>query len=189
MTAVKDRLVNLNKEINWKPKATGEGRFANWLENVNDWNLSRSRYWGIPLPIWRTEDLREELAIGSVEELMQEIQKSIDAGFMTSNPYEGFEVGNMDEANYAKVDLHKNIVDQIILVSASGKPMKRESDLIDVWFDSGSMPYAQLHYPFENKELIDERKAFPADFIAEGVDQTRGWFYTLHAIGTAVLIR
>ncbi|AIL43979.1 TPA: isoleucine--tRNA ligase [Elizabethkingia anophelis] len=186
MTAVKDRLVNLNKEINWKPKATGEGRFANWLENVNDWNLSRSRYWGIPLPIWRTEDLREEVAIGSVEELMQEIQKSIDAGFMTSNPYDGFEVGNMDEANYAKVDLHKNIVDQIILVSTSGKPMKRESDLIDVWFDSGSMPYAQLHYPFENKELIDERKAFPADFIAEGVDQTRGWFYTLHAIGTAV---
>lgn len=151
MTAVKDRLVNLNKEINWKPKATGEGRFANWLENVNDWNLSRSRYWGIPLPIWRTEDLREEVAIGSVEELMQEIQKSIDAGFMTSNPYAGFEVGNMDEANYAKVDLHKNIVDQIILVSTSGKPMKRESDLIDVWFDSGSMPYAQLHYPLRIK--------------------------------------
>ncbi|NAW51695.1 isoleucine--tRNA ligase [Elizabethkingia argentiflava] len=186
MTAVKDRLVQLNQQINWKPKSTGEGRFGNWLENVNDWNLSRSRYWGIPLPIWRTEDLSEEKIIGSVEDLMHEIQKSIDAGFMKNHPYEGFEVGNMEDANYAKVDLHKNIVDQIILVSATGKPMKREEDLIDVWFDSGSMPYAQLHYPFENKEVIDERKAFPADFIAEGVDQTRGWFYTLHAIATAV---
>ncbi len=186
MTAVKNRLVELNETINWKPKSTGEGRFANWLENVNDWNLSRSRYWGIPLPIWRSEDLKEEIIIGSVEELMTEIQKSIDAGFMSTNPFEGFENGNMSKENYAKIDLHKNIVDEIILVSDSGKPMKRESDLIDVWFDSGSMPYAQLHYPFENKELIDERKAFPADFIAEGVDQTRGWFYTLHAIGTAV---
>ena len=186
MTAVKERLVELNKEINWKPKATGEGRFANWLENVNDWNLSRSRYWGIPLPIWRTEDLKEEKIIGSVEELYNEIEKSISKGFMAENPFKGFEIGNMSEDNYAKIDLHKNIVDKIILVSDSGKPMKRESDLIDVWFDSGAMPYAQLHYPFENKELIDQNKAFPADFIAEGVDQTRGWFYTLHAIGTTV---
>ena len=186
MSSVKDRLVNLNKEINWKPKSTGEGRFANWLENVNDWNLSRSRYWGIPLPIWRTEDLKEEIIIGSVEELYNEIEKSVAAGFMKENPFKGFVIGNMSEQNYALVDLHKNIVDQVILVSASGKPMNRESDLIDVWFDSGSMPYAQLHYPFENKELIDNKKAFPADFIAEGVDQTRGWFYTLHAIGTAV---
>lgn len=186
MTAVKDRLVDLNKEINWKPKSTGEGRFANWLENVNDWNLSRSRYWGIPLPIWRTEDLKEEKIIGSIEELYNEIEKSISAGFMTSNPFKSFEIGNMSEENYSLVDLHKNIVDKIVLVSDSGKAMNRESDLIDVWFDSGSMPYAQLHYPFENKELIDTNKAFPADFIAEGVDQTRGWFYTLHAIGTAV---
>ncbi len=186
MTAVKDRLVALNETINWKPKSTGEGRFANWLVNVNDWNLSRSRYWGIPLPIWRTEDLKEEIIIGSVEELMTEIQKSINAGFMTENPFAAFEVGNMSKENYANIDLHKNIVDEIILVSASGKPMNRESDLIDVWFDSGSMPYAQLHYPFENKELIDSNKAFPADFIAEGVDQTRGWFYTLHAIATSV---
>ncbi|MCJ7933684.1 MAG: isoleucine--tRNA ligase [Chryseobacterium sp.] len=186
MTAVKDRLVNLNKEINWKPKATGEGRFANWLENVNDWNLSRSRYWGIPLPIWRTDDLKEEKIIGSVEELYHEIEKSVEAGFMTENPFKGFETGNMSEENYSLVDLHKNVVDKVVLVSDSGKAMKRESDLIDVWFDSGSMPYAQLHYPFENKELIDNHKAFPADFIAEGVDQTRGWFYTLHAIGTAV---
>lgn len=186
MTAVRDRLINLNKEINWKPKATGEGRFANWLENVNDWNLSRSRYWGIPLPIWRSEDLKEEKIIGSVEELVTEIQKSIQAGLMSQNPFEGFKVGNMSEENYAKIDLHKNIVDEIILVSDSGKPMKRESDLIDVWFDSGAMPYAQLHYPFENKDLVDNNKAFPADFIAEGVDQTRGWFYTLHAIGTTV---
>ena len=186
MTAVKERLVELNKEINWKPKATGEGRFANWLENVNDWNLSRSRYWGIPLPIWRSEDLKEEKIIGSVEELYNEIEKSISKGFMAENPFKDFEIGNMSKDNYAKIDLHKNIVDKIILVSDSGKPMKRESDLIDVWFDSGAMPYAQLHYPFENKELIDQNKAFPADFIAEGVDQTRGWFYTLHAIGTTV---
>jgi isoleucyl-tRNA synthetase len=190
MTAVKDRLVDLNKEINWKPKSTGEGRFGNWLENVNDWNLSRSRYWGIPLPIWRTDpstgSAQEEIIIGSVEELYNEIEKSVAAGFMTENPFKGFEIGNMSEENYSLVDLHKNIVDKIVLVSESGKAMHRESDLIDVWFDSGSMPYAQLHYPFENKELIDNNKAFPADFIAEGVDQTRGWFYTLHAIGTAV---
>ncbi|MCA6067446.1 isoleucine--tRNA ligase [Chryseobacterium sp. RG1] len=186
MSSVKNRLVELNETINWKPKSTGEGRFANWLENVNDWNLSRSRYWGIPLPIWRTDDLKEEKIIGSVEELYNEIEKSIEAGFMKENPFKGFIIGNMSEQNYALVDLHKNIVDQIIIVSDSGRAMKRESDLIDVWFDSGSMPYAQLHYPFENKELIDNHKAFPADFIAEGVDQTRGWFYTLHAIGTAV---
>ncbi|MEZ7509292.1 isoleucine--tRNA ligase [Cloacibacterium sp. Arc13] len=186
MTSVRNRLVELNETINWKPKSTGEGRFANWLENVNDWNLSRSRYWGIPLPIWRSEDLKEQKVIGSVEELVNEIQKSIDAGFMTESPFKDFEVGNMSAENYAKIDLHKNIVDAITLVSDSGKPMKRESDLIDVWFDSGSMPYAQLHYPFENKEMIDSGKAFPADFIAEGVDQTRGWFYTLHAIGTTV---
>ena len=186
MTEVKNRLVELNKGINWKPKATGEGRFANWLENVNDWNLSRSRYWGIPLPIWRTEDLKEEKIIGSVEELINEIEKSVAAGLMAENPFKGFEIGNMSNENYAKIDLHKNIVDEIILVSDSRKPMKRESDLIDVWFDSGAMPYAQLHYPFENKELIDQNKAYPADFIAEGVDQTRGWFYTLHAIATAV---
>ena len=186
MTEVKNRLVELNKGINWKPKATGEGRFANWLENVNDWNLSRSRYWGIPLPIWRTEDLKEEKIIGSVEELINEIEKSVAAGLMSENPFKGFEIGNMSNENYTKIDLHKNIVDEIILVSDSGKPMKRESDLIDVWFDSGAMPYAQLHYPFENKEFIDQNKAYPADFIAEGVDQTRGWFYTLHAIATAV---
>ena len=186
MTAVRDRLVALNQEINWKPKATGEGRFANWLENINDWNLSRSRYWGIPLPIWRTEDTKEEKIIGSVEELITEINKAIAAGVMKENPFKDFKVGDMSEANYDLIDLHKNIVDEITLVSDSGKPMKRESDLIDVWFDSGSMPYAQVHYPFENKDLIDKGKAFPADFIAEGVDQTRGWFYTLHAIATAV---
>lgn len=186
MTAVKNRLVELNETINWKPKSTGEGRFANWLENVNDWNLSRSRYWGIPLPIWRTEDLKEEKIIGSVEELYKEIEKSVTAGLMKENPFKGFEIGNMSEENYSLVDLHKNVVDKVVLVSDSGKAMNRESDLIDVWFDSGAMPYAQLHYPFENKELIDNNKAFPADFIAEGVDQTRGWFYTLHAIGTAV---
>ena len=186
MTEKRQRLVELNETINWKPKSTGEGRFANWLENVNDWNLSRSRYWGIPLPIWRTDDFKEEKIIGSVEELISEIEKSIAAGVMTENPFADFQVGNMSDENYAKVDLHKNYVDAITLVSDSGKPMKRESDLIDVWFDSGSMPYAQLHYPFENKEMIDEGHAFPADFIAEGVDQTRGWFYTLHAIATAV---
>ncbi|ESU24003.1 isoleucyl-tRNA synthetase [Flavobacterium enshiense DK69] len=186
VTDVKDRMFDLNETINWKPKATGEGRFGNWLKNANDWNLSRSRYWGIPLPIWRTEDKTEEICIGSVEELYNEIEKAVKAGFMTENPFKGFEIGNMNEANYDLVDLHKNVVDNIVLISASGKPMKRESDLIDVWFDSGAMPYAQWHYPFENKELIDESKSFPADFIAEGVDQTRGWFYTLHAIGTLV---
>ncbi|HAR72699.1 MAG TPA: isoleucine--tRNA ligase [Flavobacteriaceae bacterium] len=186
VTDVKDRMVELNREINWKPKATGEGRFGNWLENANDWNLSRSRYWGIPLPIWRTEEGDEVTVIGSVEELVAEIEKSIAAGVMTSNPFQNFEVGNMTEENYDLIDLHKNVVDEITLVSASGKPMKREADLIDVWFDSGAMPYAQVHYPFENKELIDNGTMYPADFIAEGVDQTRGWFYTLHAIGTLV---
>jgi isoleucyl-tRNA synthetase len=186
VTEIKDRMFDLNETINWKPKATGEGRFGNWLKNANDWNLSRSRYWGIPLPIWRTEDGTEEMLIGSVEELYAEIEKSIAAGFQKENPFKGFVVGNMSEENYDLVDLHKNVVDNIVLVSPSGKLMKRESDLIDVWFDSGAMPYAQWHYPFENKDLIDENKAFPADFIAEGVDQTRGWFYTLHAIGTLV---
>lgn len=186
MAQQRERLVELNETINWKPKSTGEGRFANWLENVNDWNLSRSRYWGIPLPIWRTQDLKEEICIGSVEQLYNEIEKSVKAGLMAANPFKDFEIGNMSEENYSKIDLHKNIVDEIVLVSSTGKPMTRESDLIDVWFDSGSMPYAQLHYPFENKELIDQNKAFPADFIAEGVDQTRGWFYTLHAIATSV---
>jgi len=186
VTDVKDRMVELNKEINWKPKATGEGRFGNWLENANDWNLSRSRYWGIPLPIWRTEEGDEVTVVGSVEELVAEIEKSIAAGLMTSNPFEGFKVGDMSEENYDLIDLHKNVVDEVVLVAASGKPMKRESDLIDVWFDSGAMPYAQVHYPFENKELIDNGTMYPADFIAEGVDQTRGWFYTLHAIGTLV---
>ncbi|MGM8362266.1 isoleucine--tRNA ligase [Flavobacterium sp. ARAG 55.4] len=186
ITEVRDRMFDLNETINWKPKATGEGRFGNWLKNANDWNLSRSRYWGIPLPIWRTDDKQEEILIGSVEELYNEIEKAIAAGVQKENPFKGFEIGNMSEANYDLVDLHKNVVDGITLVSASGKPMKREADLIDVWFDSGAMPYAQWHYPFENKELIDENKSFPADFIAEGVDQTRGWFYTLHAIGTLV---
>ena len=186
VTEIKDRMFELNDSINWKPKATGEGRFGNWLKNANDWNLSRSRYWGIPLPIWRTEDKTEEILIGSVAELVTEIQKSMAVGLQQTNPFAGFEVGNMSEDNYNLVDLHKNVVDAIVLVSPSGKPMQREADLIDVWFDSGAMPYAQWHYPFENKELIDNNKAFPADFIAEGVDQTRGWFYTLHAIGTLV---
>jgi isoleucyl-tRNA synthetase len=186
VTDKRDKMFELNKTINWKPKNTGEGRFGNWLKNANDWNLSRSRYWGIPLPIWRTEDGKEEILIGSVEELKAEMQQAVKAGFMNEDIFSEFEVGNMSEENYDKIDLHKNIVDEIILVSPSGQPMKRESDLIDVWFDSGSMPYAQWHYPFENKELIDEKKFYPADFIAEGVDQTRGWFYTLHAIGTMV---
>ncbi len=186
VTDVKDRMFDLNETINWKPKSTGEGRFGNWLKNANDWNLSRSRYWGIPLPIWRTEDKKEEVLIGSVEELYNAIEKSIEAGFQKENPFKGFEIGNMSESNYDLIDLHKNVVDQITLVSASGQPMKRESDLIDVWFDSGAMPYAQWHYPFENQDKIDGNKDFPANFIAEGVDQTRGWFYTLHAIGTLV---
>ncbi|MFD1314341.1 isoleucine--tRNA ligase [Namhaeicola litoreus] len=186
ITDVRERMFELNGEINWKPASTGEGRFGNWLKNANDWNLSRSRFWGTPLPIWRTEDGLEETLIGSVEELKAEMKKSVSAGFMDADVFEDFIIGDMSDENYAKIDLHKNIVDQIILVSPSGKPMSRESDLIDVWFDSGAMPYAQWHYPFEHKEKIDEGSFFPADFIAEGVDQTRGWFYTLHAIGTAV---
>ncbi|WP_179316569.1 isoleucine--tRNA ligase [Winogradskyella undariae] len=186
VTDVKGRMHELNTSINWKPKSTGEGRFGNWLANANDWNLSRSRFWGIPLPIWRTEDGKEQICIGSVAELKSEIAKSVEAGVMSEDIFAEFEVGNMSEANYETIDLHKNVVDKIVLVSPSGQPMNRESDLIDVWFDSGSMPYAQWHYPFENKNLIDNKEAFPADFIAEGVDQTRGWFYTLHAIGTMV---
>ena len=186
VTDFKERMFELNETINWKPKATGEGRFGNWLKNANDWNLSRSRYWGIPLPIWRTDDKQEEICIGSVEELKAEIQKAITAGVMTADPYKDFVVGDNSESNYDKVDLHKNIVDNIVLVSPSGKPMHRETDLIDVWFDSGAMPYAQWHYPFENKDYIENHTAYPADFIAEGVDQTRGWFYTLHAIATSV---
>ncbi len=186
VSKIKDRMFDLNKTINWKPKSTGEGRFGNWLQNANDWNLSRSRFWGTPLPIWRTEDGTEEMIIGSVEELKKEMQRSVEKGFMKENLFAGFKEGDMSEENYEQIDLHKNVVDQIILVSPSGKPMKRESDLIDVWFDSGAMPYAQWHYPFENQEMIDEHSFFPADFIAEGVDQTRGWFYTLHAIGTII---
>ena len=186
-TACKDRMIELNKTINWKPESTGTGRFGKWLENLNDWNLSRSRYWGTPLPIWRSED-GEEICIGSVEELYNEIEKSVAAGLMTENPYKslGFVPGEYTKENYDKIDLHRPYVDDIVLVSPTGKPMKREADLIDVWFDSGSMPYAQLHYPFENKELVDSRSYYPADFIAEGVDQTRGWFFTLHAIATMV---
>jgi isoleucyl-tRNA synthetase len=186
ITDVKDRMFELNQTINWKPKATGEGRFGNWLANANDWNLSRSRYWGVPLPIWRTEDGSEALIIGSVKELKSEMTKAVEAGVLAQDIFADFVVGDMSEENYDKIDLHKNIVDQITLVSKSGKPMVRESDLIDVWFDSGSMPYAQWHYPFENQDLIDKGQTFPADFIAEGVDQTRGWFYTLHAIATMV---
>ena len=186
VSAVKDRFVSLNKTINWKPESTGVGRFGNWLENANDWNLSRSRYWGIPIPIWRTEDGKEKICISSVEQLKGECVRSVKAGLMKSNPLENFVPGNMSKENYDGFDLHKNHVDEIVLVSASGQPMKREKDLIDVWFDSGSMPYAQWHYPFENKNLIDEQKSYPADFIAEGVDQTRGWFYTLHAISSMV---
>ena len=186
-TACKDRMVELNKTIKWKPEHTGTGRFGKWLENLNDWNLSRSRYWGTPLPIWRSED-KEEICIGSIQELYDEIEKSVAAGFMKSNPYKdkGFVPGDYSKENYHKIDIHRPYVDDIILVSPTGKPMKRELDLIDVWFDSGSMPYAQIHYPFENKEALDSGKVYPADFIAEGVDQTRGWFFTLHAIGTMV---
>jgi isoleucyl-tRNA synthetase len=184
ITDVRDRMFDLNETINWKPKATGEGRFGNWLKNANDWNLSRSRYWGIPLPIWRTEDGLEEILIGSVEELYNEIEKSISAGFQKANPFAGFEIGNLTDENYDLIDLHKNVVDQITLVSATGKPMVRETDLIDVWFDSGAMPYAQWHYPFSQKAMPDQ-----ASFIAEGVDQTRGWFYTLHAISSLVFDR
>ena len=187
-TACKERMMELNKTINWKPESTGTGRFGKWLENLNDWNLSRSRYWGTPLPIWRTEDGTGELCIESVEELYNEIEKSVAAGFMKSNPYKdrSFVPGEYTEENYDKIDLHRPYVDDIILVSKDGQPMKRESDLIDVWFDSGAMPYAQIHYPFENKELLDSCQVYPADFIAEGVDQTRGWFFTLHAIATMV---
>lgn len=186
VTDKKDRMVELNKTINWQPESTGTGRFGKWLENLNDWNLSRSRYWGTPLPIWRTAEGDEEIFIGSIRQLKEECEKAVKAGVMENNPLADFNPDDMSEENYAKVDLHKNYVDTITLVADSGKPMKREADLIDVWFDSGSMPYAQWHYPFENKELIDNNKAFPADFIAEGVDQTRGWFYTLHAIASTV---
>ena len=186
VTDVKDRMIALNNTINWKPESTGSGRFGKWLENANDWNLSRSRYWGIPIPIWSTEEGDERVCISSIEQLKAECDKAVAAGFMTSNPLAEFTSGDMSKENYSQIDLHKNYVDQIALVSPSGKPMKRESDLIDVWFDSGAMPYAQWHYPFENKELIDGGSSYPADFIAEGVDQTRGWFYTLHAIATMV---
>ncbi|WP_299162527.1 isoleucine--tRNA ligase [uncultured Tenacibaculum sp.] len=185
VTDVKERMHSLNEEINWKPEATGTGRFGNWLKNANDWNLSRSRFWGIPLPVWRTEDGKETKIVGSVSELKEEMQRAVKAGVMTEDIFADFVSGDMSEENYDKVDLHKNVVDKITLISDSGQPMQRESDLIDVWFDSGSMPYAQWHYPFENKELVEEGWK-TADFIAEGVDQTRGWFYTLHAIATMV---
>ncbi len=186
VTEVRDLMTKLNNDINWKPKSTGEGRFGNWLANANDWNLSRSRFWGIPLPVWRTEDGKESIVIGSIGELREAIEISKSIGLMKDNPLQGFKKGVFSNANYDLVDIHKNVVDKIILSSSKGEPMHRESDLIDVWFDSGSMPFAQWHYPFENKELIDDGSRFPADYIAEGVDQTRGWFYTLHAISTLV---
>ena len=186
VTEKRESLINNNSKINWKPKATGEGRFGNWLQNANDWNLSRSRFWGIPLPIWATENGSEQKIIGSVKDLIREIEHSIEKGFMSVNPFDGFKLEDMSDENYEKIDLHKHIVDSIVLCSSKGEKMIRESDLIDVWFDSGAMPYAQWHYPFENKEFIDSRKYFPADYIAEGVDQTRGWFYTLHVIGSLI---
>ena len=187
-TAAKERMMELNKTILWKPESTGTGRFGKWLENLNDWNLSRSRYWGTPLPIWRNAETREEICIGSVEQLYNEIEKSVAAGLMPGNPLKenGFVPGDYSKENYHRIDLHRPYVDQIILVSESGQPLTRETDLIDVWFDSGAMPYAQIHYPFEHKEALDNRTVYPADFIAEGVDQTRGWFFTLHAIATMV---
>lgn len=185
-TACRERMIELNNTINWKPQSTGTGRFGKWLENLQDWNLSRSRYWGTPLPIWRTEDGTEEICIGSVEELYNEIEKAVAAGVMAENPFKSFVPGDFSKANYDLIDLHRPYVDDIILISDSGKPMNRETDLIDVWFDSGAMPYAQIHYPFENKEMFDNREVYPADFIAEGVDQTRGWFFTLHAIATMI---
>ena len=186
VTEKRDELIALNNKINWKPKSTGEGRFGNWLNNANDWNLSRSRFWGIPLPIWISEDGSETKVIGSIEQLIAEINHSVENGNMNSNPFDDFEIGDMSDENYDKIDLHKHTIDDIVLTSGSKKKMYRESDLIDVWFDSGAMPYAQWHYPFENKNYIDDNKFFPADYIAEGVDQTRGWFYTLHVIGTLV---
>jgi len=185
-TAKKDRMIALNKTINWKPASTGTGRFGNWLENLNDWNLSRSRFWGVPLPIWSNEEGDERLCIGSVAQLQSEIEKSVAAGMMANNPIASFTPGDMSKENYAEIDLHRHLMDKVVLVSPSGKPMNRESDLIDVWFDSGAMPYAQWHYPFENKEKVEQEGAYPADFIAEGVDQTRGWFFTLHAISSMV---